>query len=39
MKIVTFPPVKSRFMKIEILSANGGFAAATEIAIGQGETE
>lgn len=39
MKVVTFPPVKARFIKIQILSANGGFAAATEIAIGQGETE
>lgn len=35
MKVVTFDPVDARYIKLEVLSANNNFAAATEIAIGK----
>ncbi len=34
MKVVTFNPIDTRYIKLEILKANSDFAAATEIAIG-----
>ena len=34
MKVVTFPPAQARYLKIEALSANNNFAAATEFEIG-----
>ncbi len=35
MKVVTFPPVKARYIKVEALSAVDGYAAATEFEIGR----
>lgn len=35
MKVAEFNSVKARYIRLEILSANGNFAAATEIMIGK----
>jgi hypothetical protein len=35
MKVVTFPPTAARYVRLEALTANDGYAAATEIAIGR----
>lgn len=35
MKVVTFPPTAARYLRLEALTANDGYAAATEIAIGR----
>ena len=35
MKVVTFDPINTRYIKLEALSAKNDFAAATEIAIGR----
>jgi hypothetical protein len=35
MKIATFAPTEARYIRLEALSAVGGFAAATEIAVGR----
>ncbi|MFC1569478.1 alpha-L-fucosidase [bacterium] len=37
MKVVTFPPTHGRYIRLEVLSAVDGFAAVTEIAIGQSD--
>ena len=37
MKVVTFHPVNTRYIKLEVITAEGNFAAATEIEIGRGE--
>ena len=34
MKVVTFAPVRARYLRIQALAANGGYAAATEISVG-----
>jgi hypothetical protein len=34
MKLVTFAPASARYIRLEALAANGGYAAATEIAVG-----
>jgi alpha-L-fucosidase len=35
MKVVTFKPAIARYVKLEVLKAKGGFAAATEISVGR----
>jgi len=37
MKVVTFPPVKARYFRLEAITAVNDLAAATEIAIGSGK--
>jgi alpha-L-fucosidase len=37
MKVAAFPPTAARYIRLEALEANGGFAAATEISIGDGK--
>ena len=34
MKVVTFAPTSARYIQLQALAANGGYAAATEIAVG-----
>jgi alpha-L-fucosidase len=34
MKVVTFAPASARYVRLEAMAANGGYAAATEIAVG-----
>jgi len=36
-KVVTFPPAKARYIRLEAITAVDDFAAATEIAIGRGK--
>ncbi len=35
MKVVKFAPTRARYIRLEVLSAVGGFAAATEITVGR----
>ena len=37
LKVVTFPPAKARYIRLEAITAVDDFAAATEIAIGRGK--
>jgi hypothetical protein len=35
MKVVSFAPTAARYIRLEVLTAVGGYAAATEIALGR----